>query len=149
MPEHAVSVATPRGLVTITSRSDAGRRQRARAEAHRAFLTDHWAELSAAAYEGYRRHGAGAVVLWRHDRPRRWRPRPFEPERLWYTTQIHNLPGTTDGDFSGWEAEQLETYDPEAEGLVVFVEGDGVAGYRVAGQPSPPEAHRDARAREN
>lgn len=147
--DSSVSVATPRGLVTITAPRLASRRLRTRQEAHRDFLASHWAELSAAAYEGYRRHGAGAVVLWRSERPRWFRPRPFEPERLFYTTQIHALPGTTEADFDGWEARQLETYDPEAEGLVVFVEGDGVAGYRVAGQPSPPEAHRASRAREN
>ena len=149
MPDHVVSVATPRGLVTLTSQDGLGRRPRARAEAHRAFLASHWPELSAAAYEGYRRHGAGAVVLWRSDRPRRFRPRPFEPERLWYTTQIHALPGTTEADFDGWEARQLEAYDPQAEGLVVFVEGAGVVGYRVAGDPRPPQALREARVAEN
>lgn len=147
--DSSVSVATPRGLVTITAPRPASRRRRTRQQAHRDFLASHWAELSAAAYEGYRRHGAGAVVLWRSERPRRFRPRPFEPERLFYTTQIHALPGTSEADFDGWEARQLETYDPQTEGLVVFVEGDGVAGYRVAGQPSPPEAHRASRAREN
>lgn len=148
-PEQSVSVSTPRGLVTITSDAPRSRRARSRAAAHHDFLAGHWAELSAAAYEGYRRHGAGAVVLWRQNRPRRFRPRPFEPERLFYTTQIHNLPGTSETDFDGWEARQLETYDPDAEGLVVFVEGDGVVGYRVAGAPTPPEALRASRAQEN
>ena len=97
--DSSVSVATPRGLVTITAPRLASRRLRTRQEAHRDFLASHWAELSAAAYEGYRRHGAGAVVLWRSERPRRFRPRPFEPERLFYTTQIHALPGTTEADF--------------------------------------------------
>ena len=147
--EHAVSLATPRGLVTIVSQAPHGRRARARADDHRAFLAGHWPELSAASYEGYRRHGAGATVLWRAHRPSRFRPRPFEPERLSYTTQIHALPGTTDADFEGWEARQLESYDPEAEALVVFVEGAGVVGYRVAGQPAPPEALRSVRAGEN
>ncbi|MGB3544438.1 hypothetical protein [Rubrivirga sp.] len=149
MSESSVSVSTPRGLVTITSRSDRSRAVQRRAASHQTFLSDHWAELSAAAYEGYRRHGAGAVVLWRSDPPRRFRPRPFEPERLFYTTQIHNLPGTTEADFEGWEAHQLETYDPEAEGLVVFVEGGGVVGYRVAGQPPPPIALAASKARHN
>ena len=144
--EHATTLVTPRGAVTITSHPDAPRRQQARADAHRDFLASHWAELAAAAYEGYQRHGAGAVVLWRNDAPRRFRPRPFEPERLFYTTQIHNLPGTTEADFDGWEARQLETYDPESEGLVVFVEGGGVVGYRAAGTPPPPRALLDARA---
>ena len=147
--ERSITAVTPRGFVRVTSPVPASRRAERRAEAHRQFVLDHWAELSAAAYEGYRRHGAGAVVLWREDAPRRFRPRPFQPERLWYTTQIHALPGTTDRDFDGWEAQQLETYDPQAEGLVVIVEGDGLAGYRVAGDPAPPDAHRQSAAGAN
>lgn len=148
-PDQTATLSTPRGLVTITEPERASRRDRTRAEAHRQFLADHWAELSAAAFEGYRRHGAGAVVLWRGEGPRRFRPRPFEPERLWYTTQIHAIPGTTDADFDGWEAHQLETYDPRADALVVFVEGDRVAGYRVAGDTAPPEALRLSQTRLN
>ena len=147
--DPSTTFVTPRGPVTVTSRPDAPRRVRARADAHRDFLASHWAELAAAAFEGYQRHGAGAVVLWRQDAPRRFRPRPFEPERLFYTTQIHNLPGTTEADFDGWEAHQLETYDPRADALVVFVEGGGVVGYRVAGSPPPPRALLDARAGQN
>ena len=145
-PDHTVSLPTPRGDVHITSAAPRSRRARSRADAHRAFLAGHWAELAAAAYAGYTRHGAGAVVLWREERPRRLRPRPFEPERLWYTTQIHAIPGTTEADFDGWEAHQLETYDPQAHALVVFVEGDGLSGYRVSGDPAPPAAHRQSAA---
>ncbi len=148
-PDPSVSLATPRGLVTITSAPVRTRRGRARGEAHRTFLADHWPELSAAAFEGYSRHGAGAVALVRAGAPRWFRPAPFEPERLLYTTQIHSLPGATEADFDGWEARQLESYDPRSSALVVFVEGKTLAGYRVAGQPSPPVALREARAREN
>ena len=148
-PDLVTTLVTPRGAVTIASRADAPRRARSRADAHRDFVASHWSELAAAAFEGYQRHGAGAVVLWRSERPRRLRPRPFEPERLFYTTQIHNLPGTTEADFDGWEAEQLETYDPRSEALVVYVEGGGVAGYRVAGAPPPPQALLEARAAHN
>ncbi|WP_412062867.1 hypothetical protein [Rubrivirga sp. IMCC45206] len=148
-PDPSVSLATPRGLVTITSAPARSRRRRARAEAHRAFLADHWPELSAAAFEGFARHGAGAVALIRARGARWFRPAPFEPERLLYTTQIHRLPGATEADFDGWEACQLETYDPRSSALVVFVEGRALAGYRVAGQPSPPVALREARARDN
>ena len=145
--DHTTTLSTPRGLVAITGRAGAAHRKRA--GDHRQFLADHWAELSAAAFEGYRRHGAGAVVLWRDAAPRRFRPRPFEPERLWYTTQVHAIPGASRDDFDGWEARQLESYDPRSEGLVVFVEGQALAGYRVAGDPAPPDALRQSKARMN
>lgn len=143
------TIATARGLVTVSTRPGLRRHARSRADAHRSFLASQWPELAAAAYEGYRRHGAGAVVLWRDVAPRRFRPRAFEPERLFYTTQIHTLPGTTEADFDGWEARQLETYDPKSEGLVVVVEGGSLIGYRVRGTPSPPLALRAANAQRN
>ena len=145
-PTETLTLATPQGLLEIAQSGGLARGPRARAAEHHGFLADHWAELAAAAYEGYRRHGAGAVVLWRESAPRRLFRRPFEPERLWYTTQIHALPGTTEADFDGWEAHQLELYDPEGEALVVFVEGGRPQGYRVAGDPTPPRARQRAGA---
>ncbi|GAB5534334.1 MAG: hypothetical protein Rubg2KO_05830 [Rubricoccaceae bacterium] len=107
---------------------------------------DHIDELAAAAFEGYSRHGAGAVVLWRDSKPRRFRPRPFEPERLWYSTTVHALPGVGKTLFDGWEAQQVETYDPQLESVVLFVEGSHVRAYRVEGPVAPPVALRGARA---
>ena len=145
-PTETLTLATPHGLLQIAQAAERPRRQRARAGDHRRFVADHWPELAAAAFEGYRRHGAGAVVLWREAPPRRLLRRAFEPERLWYTTQIHALPGTAEADFDGWEAEQLESYDPQGEALVVFVEGGRPQGYRIAGDPAPPAARRLAGA---
>ncbi|MEM6326674.1 MAG: hypothetical protein AAF791_06095 [Bacteroidota bacterium] len=140
------TVATPTGLLSIDSHPEPSRARRRREAEHHRFLGDHWTELKAASHGGYREYGAGAVVLWREDTPSRWRPRPFEPERLWYTTQIHVLPGATEADFSGWESELLETYTPDTEALVVFVEGTSFAGYRLRGSTSPREAHRGTSA---
>ncbi|MEM1056698.1 MAG: hypothetical protein AAGI52_14345 [Bacteroidota bacterium] len=134
------SVATADGLVTIESQPDPSRQVRRREDAHHSFLASHWAELKGAAHTGFREYGAGTVVLWREAEPRRWRPRPFEPERLWYTTQVHVLPGATEADFDGWEARLIETYDPSTEALVVFVEGKTITGYRLQGTLSPQEA---------
>lgn len=144
-PTETLTLATPHGLLEIAQAGALERRQRARAADHHGFLAGHWPELAAAAYEGFLRHGAGAVVLWREAAPRRRGRRPFEPERLGYATQIHALPGTTEADFEGWEAQQLEHYEPERQALVVFVEGGRPQGYRVAGDPSPHDARARAR----
>lgn len=145
-PASTVLVPTPRGDVAITAPEAGPRRGRRRRGEHRAFIAGHWPSLAAAAYEGYRRHGAGAVVLWRGGAPARVRARPFEPERLFYTTQIHALPGPPGADFDGWEARQVETYDPDAAAVVVIVEGGALAGYHASGPPPPPEALRESRA---
>ena len=149
MTSETTTLATPEGLVQIQAAPDRSRRAVARSAEHVAFLGDHWPSLKAAAWEGYRRHGAGAVVLWRDAAPRRVFRRPFEPERLWFTTQIHALPGTVEADFSGWEAERLEDYDPDREALVVFVEGGRPQGYVVRGSLGPSDARAQARASEN
>ncbi|MEM7789662.1 MAG: hypothetical protein AAF594_18225 [Bacteroidota bacterium] len=146
MSDTTVSVPTPLGDIAITAPVDRSRRVRKRQDAHRQFIAGHWSSLAAAAFEGYRRHGAGAVVLWRDTEAARFRPRPFEPERLFYTTQIHALPGTTEADFDGWEARQLETYDPHSSALVVIVEGKDLAGYHASGPPRPPDALRGSQA---
>lgn len=152
MPSSAdpsATLVTPSGTVTIESQPDASRAALRRLDEHREFLASHWPGLAAAAYEGYGRHGAGAVVLWTEVGPRRFRRRPFEPERLFFTTQIHAIPGTTDADFNGWEARQLETYDPQRQALVVFVEAGQVVGYRVTGALDPPRALLRSKASHN
>lgn len=148
-PDSSTTLVTPHGSVTIVSRPDDSRPARRRRDEHRDFLASHWPGLAAAAYEGYGRHGAGAVVLWTETRPRRLLRRPFEPERLFYTTQIHAIPGTSDADFDGWEARELETYDPQRQALVVFVESGRVMGYRASGTLAPPVALRRSRAAHN
>ncbi len=143
------TLVTARGLVTVTAAPEPGRAAARREPALRAFLADQWEGLAAAAYGGFREHGAGAVVLWRDEKPRLWRPRPFEPERLWFATQAHVIPGATRMDFDGWVADLIETYDPEREAIVVFSEGGAVSGFLVSGTLAPPQAHVAAGARLN
>ena len=152
MPERSDTLVTARGLVTVVAEAAPAPRGwrrwlpwRRPAEdparsAHRDLIGDHWVELSAAAYRGYRRHGAGAAVVVA--------PPGAGPElalgRLVFVTQVHTLPGASEADFDGWAAQQLETYDPEAEALVVFAEPERIVGYLVRGDVSPPEALRAA-----
>ncbi|MEO0559204.1 MAG: hypothetical protein AAF170_13590 [Bacteroidota bacterium] len=141
--DHEATFSTPRGLIRILHSGEASR---TRVERHLRFLVDNGVELAAAAFEGYTRHGAGAVVVWREEAPRRFRPRPFEPERLWYSTQLHVLPGATAATFSGWEAQQIEIYDPQIESVVLFLEGSRFSAYRIQGPMTPPLALRGAQA---
>jgi len=134
--------ATSSGLVTIHSSPSRPRSAKRLEDRHHAFVVAHWLELKAASHGGYQEYGPGAVVLWRESRPRRWRPRPFESERLWYATQLHSLPGGGGVRFDGWEARLIETYDPSREAVIVLVEADRLAGYLVRG-PLPPAAARE------
>lgn len=137
------------GTVTIARPALGGRAAR-RAPDHMQFIADHWPGLAAAAYAGFLRHGAGLVVLFGEAEGEtflsRWglarRSEPFRAHRLFYATAVQAIPGVP-RDWAGtWEALQLETYDPEREGLVALVEGKAApCGYRVVGGLRPPEAH--------
>ena len=149
MPDLSPTLATPDGLVTVEGAPPPRRRwwQRRRPAdpsdaRYRAFLAEHWVALSAAAYRGFRRHGAGAVALAVDVATPR-------PDRLAYVTQVHTLPGATEADFDGWAARALETYDPEQEALVVFAEPRRIVGYLVRGTTPPAEAMRRAAASGN
>ncbi|MDX1530483.1 MAG: hypothetical protein R3362_03065 [Rhodothermales bacterium] len=124
---------------------------------HARFIADHWPSLAAAAYAGFQQHGAGAVVLFGEEgngAPRLLRrfgkERPLAVQRIWYATVLGAIPGMPADWGRTWEAEQVETYDPARQGVLVFVEGTGrrreVRGFLVGGMLKPPEAYRQARA---
>ncbi|MEL6770136.1 MAG: hypothetical protein AAFP18_03645 [Bacteroidota bacterium] len=153
MPEaRTTTLASQDGVLTIAMKPQVERSVRRVEGLHQQFIADHWPSLAAAAFDGWKRHGAGAVVLIGSAKSSFFgRSEPFVAETIWYTTQVHNVPGAPEEWFSGWEADQLETYDPDTESLLIFVdvESDLRCGYRVEGMLAPPEAHVHARARFN
>ena len=152
VPDLSETLVTPDGLVTVTTapppRPSWWRRLFRRrpaappAETHRNLIADRWLGLCAAAYQGYRRHGAGAIGLLADPED----PATIRTDRLVYVTQIHTLPGATEADFDGWSARQLETYDPRAEALVVVARPEGITGFLVRGSVTPPQALRSVSA---
>lgn len=144
------TLAASVGTVTVTRPVEVSRRARRRAPDHLQFIAEHWPSLAAAAYSGFRQHGAGVVVLFGEAegeslmerlRPGR-RAAPFRVHRLWYATTLQAVPTRVAQWRGAWEAEQLERYDPELEGVVLFVEGREVpCGYRAGGMLRPPAAH--------
>ena len=137
----SVSLVTPDGLVSVAFERPASRSVQRRHDDHVEFVADHVAQLLAASQDGFERYGPGAVVLVRDGAASSWfRKRPFEPQNLYYTTQVHALPMATEADFDGWEARQIETYDPAQEAVAVFIDGDHLRGYRIRGTMPPAEA---------
>ena len=153
MPEaRTTTLASQDGVLTIAMKPQVERSMRRLEGLHQQFIADHWPSLAAAAFDGWKRHGAGAVVLIGGAKSSFFgRSEPFVAETIWYTTQVHNGPGAPEERRSGREADQLETYDPDTESLLIFVdvERDLRCGYRVEGMLAPPEAHVPARARFN
>jgi hypothetical protein len=160
-PPRTTTLVGSGGSVSITAHPDPGRVRRRREPRHLPFVADHWLSLAAAAHAGYREHGAGAVVVlasspaaqsWLDHLDAAFRgPRrtgKLETQSIWYTTQVHTLPGAGEAWFDGWEARQIEHYDPRREAVIVLLGEDGTgdpSGYRVAGTPAPADAYRQAR----
>jgi hypothetical protein len=148
------TLAGPGGGTLTVLRSSEARGMR-RVPAHLRFLSDHWPGLAAAAYAGFTKHGAGAVVVFGEPeasegslRLRLSRAaRPFRAQRLWYATSFDGLPRAGRDWTAMWETARLDSYDPEHEGLVLFLEGEALPrGYVVSGSPPPPAAFANAQA---
>ena len=153
------TLATADGALELTSNGPP-------APVHLDFVAEHWRGLAAAAGAGYARHGAGAVVLLSPEVEHKtgWLPgwlerlglkkrapqHPFKVHQMWYATRLGALPGVA-VDPRGWEVEQLQTYQPEAEAVVLFI-GEAPTGrrslraYRVRGMLRPAQALAHARA---
>ena len=160
-PPRTTTLVGPAGTVEITAHPSPGRVRRRLEPRHQEFVADHWPSLATAAHAGYREHGAGAVVvLAAAPAARSWldhldaafrgarRDAHLETQSIWYTTQIHTLPGAGEAWFDGWEAQLIETYDPRREAVIVLLGPDASgapSGYRVVGTPAPKQAYERTR----
>lgn len=138
---------TDHGLLTITSPADALDDE---AEAQHNFLVDHWTELAAAAYQGFRKVGLGVIVIDEDDRKDAG-DQPFATMKVRFAPHgnpwlIHALPR----ELHQWMEEQFQTYDTSTSALFVFTGPDeDVRGYCAEGTPTPPDAFQRARAHLN
>lgn len=94
------------------------------AEQHRT-IVDNWESFAAAAYEGYRRFGAGAVVVEEEKVNQASVRHPFLTHVIWYATSVAAWAeqGILRG-ASGWIEEQMERYDPTLSCMFVFLRED-------------------------
>ena len=138
---------TDHGFLTIDSPLDD---LDAAAEDQHDFLVNHWTELAAAAYQGFRKVGLGVIVIADEDRGD-VEDRPFSTMRVRFAPHgnpwlIHALPK----DLHGWLEDQFQSYDTDTSALFVFTgPGDQVRGYCAEGSPPPPDAYKQARAHLN
>lgn len=124
------------------------------AAAHHDLLVEHWTEIAAASYFGFKRFGIGAVVI----QPREGQSdaHAFDTHRLaycrdsspWLRQQKDALP-------ADWLDDQLQSYDPNTTVLVLITTensgGDAPEArvYAAEATPAPPEAFQIARASQN
>ena len=114
-------------------------------ESHGAFIMLNWELAAAAAWQGYVKHGRGAIVIDvnRAKDPPPGMPYYFGTSQAAYVSQrmIKRQPG--DWDWPDFER-MVRQYDPNTEVVFMFLRTDGgSSGYRVGtapGRPTPPRA---------
>lgn len=120
-------------------------------EEHHQFIVDHWADLAAAGFLGFKRFGIGTVVVRTRDRKAEV-SHDFQAHTISYMPDSspwisqHEAQAPAD-----WLDGQLQSYDPNASAIVLFANGDDEAmrAYTVEGTPPPPRAFALSRAQYN
>jgi len=137
-------------LVTVKAPSDQPAND-PKEDAHHDFVTDHWMDVAAASYLGFKRYGIGAVIVTERD--------PMDApvhetigtrkllysraERSWIDQQKERMPDE-------WLDTRFQSYDPKVTVIAVMVDGDGsIRVYAVDGTPNPPRSYELVQARNN
>jgi hypothetical protein len=120
-------------------------------DTHHDFLTDHWMDVAAASYLGFKRHGIGTVVVAERDPASGRLDDMMSTHNLmyspadggWLKHQEERLPAQ-------WLDTRFQSYDPNDTAVVVMADGDGsFRTYTVEGTPAPPRAYELVNARQN
>jgi len=120
-------------------------------DTHHDFLTDHWMDVAAASYLGFKRHGIGTVVVTERDPATGRLDDVIKTHNLmyspadggWLKQQEDRLPGP-------WLDTRFQSYDPNESAIAILVDGDGsIRVYELEGTPSPPRAYEVVEARKN
>jgi hypothetical protein len=138
---HMITVKAPENQPTNDPKEDT----------HHDFLTDHWMDVAAASYLGFKRHGIGTVVVAERDQVSGRLNDMMSTHNLmyspadggWLKQQEERLPAQ-------WLDTRFQSYDPNEAAVVVMADGDGsFRTYTVKGTPAPPRAFELVNARSN
>ena len=138
-------------FVTIKAPTDMPEGDRLKSN-HHDFLVDHWMDVAAASFYGFKRYGIGAVVVAEGDPADAPIDHPFGSRTLLYSRDqgAWLQERTADGLPEDWLDERMQTYDPNAEAVVIMHDGDGsVRVYAVEGDPKPETCFELVRGRNN
>ncbi|OGV66907.1 MAG: hypothetical protein A2283_24265 [Lentisphaerae bacterium RIFOXYA12_FULL_48_11] len=97
---------------------------------HLEFIGSNWIKLAVACYSGFKKHGAGFLVIYEADIIQKSK-KVMEEVRMKY------LPGRSLPDFEedGREFKWLATYSPETTMLISFLRVDGgLSSYSISGK---------------
>jgi hypothetical protein len=138
---HFVTVKAPDGQLANDPKEDT----------HHDFLTDHWMDVAAASYLGFKRHGIGSVVVTERDQASGRLDDKLTTHNLmyspadggWMKRQEERLPAQ-------WLDTRFQSYDPNESAIIIMADGDGsLRVYAADGTPAPPRAFELVQARSN
>jgi hypothetical protein len=138
---HMVTVRAPEDQPTDDPKTDT----------HHDFLTDHWMDVAAASYLGFKRHGIGTVVVTERDPAASPIHESIGTHKLlyspasggWLRYNEERLP-------TEWLDTRFQSYDPNESAVVVMADEDGsFRAYAVDGTPAPPRSYELVQARQN
>lgn len=117
-------------------------------DAHHQFIIDHWPDLAAASYLGFKRFGIGFVVVNQRDSQAEDVTHDFDAHTILYASAESDwIQGSTSPASAAWLDEQLQTYDPNVTAVLLFTgEANPLRAYAVDGTPEPPQAFTISRA---
>jgi hypothetical protein len=119
---------------------------------HHDFLVDHWMDVAAASFFGFKKYGIGAVVVAQGDPAEAPVAHPFGSRKLLYSpAEGPWLNGHTDeGLPHDWLDERMQSYDPNSEAVVIIADDDGsLRSYTIEGDPKPKTCFELVRSRNN
>ncbi len=120
-------------------------------EEHHQLIVDHWPDLAAAGFLGFKRFGIGAVVVKQRDSQADAVEHDFEAHNVMYAPSdsawMSDLDERTPAD---WLDAQFQSYDPNTTTVILFATGgERLRAYAVEGTPAPPRAFALSRAQYN
>jgi hypothetical protein len=138
-------------FITIKAPQDAPEGDRKESE-HHDLLVDHWMDVAAASYFGFKKYGIGAVIVSEGDPASAPIAHPFGSRRLLYAPADGPWldEQTDEGLPQDWLDARMQSYDPNAEAVVILVDDDGsLRAYTVEGDPAPETCFELVRSRNN
>lgn len=120
-------------------------------EEHHQLIIDTWSDLAAAGFLGFKRFGIGVVVVKDRSSAAQDVDHDFETHNIWYApTGSPWMEEHEARTSAAWLDDQLQTYDPNAVVLILFMTDDPlIRAYAVEGTPTPPQAFKLSRAQYN
>jgi len=120
-------------------------------DTHHDFLTDHWMDVAAASFLGFKRHGIGTVVVTQRDPAASPIHESIGTHKLLYSPASggwlkHNEERLPDE----WLDTRFQSYNPNESAIVIMADEDGsLRVYAVDGTPAPPRSYELVQARQN